>query len=144
MDKKQAILILITALMLFYIGTTMYYNTGLGITDLNLDEKEDSNATQYELSYMLRSVRSFEFLDCEYRLLSEDNQEIATGSTILKNITDGTFTINETLNNTDENSSKTPKEIEIRIYQEKFDPQQKNADGSYTQNVFFEQKTPIN
>ncbi len=142
MDLKQSAIILVTALMLFYIGTTFYYNTGLGITDLNLDE-QDSNGTQYQLSFMLRSVRSFEFLDCEYRILSEDNQEIASGSTIMKNITDGTFTINETLNNTGEDSSKTPKGIEIRIYQEQFNPQLKNDDGTYKQNVFFEQKTPI-
>lgn len=127
--------------MLFYIGTTMFYNTGLGVTDINLDEK-DSNGTQYQLSFMLRSVRSFEFLDCEYRLLSEDNQEIAKGSTIFTDLKDGSFTINETLNKTT-NLSKTPKEVEIRVYQEKFDPQQKNADGSYSQKVFFEQRTPI-
>ncbi len=127
--------------MLFYIGTTMFYNTGLGVTDINLDEK-DSNGTQYQLSFMLRSVRSFEFLDCEYRLLSEDNQEIAKGSTIFTDLKDGSFTINETLNKTTD-LSKTPKEVEIRVYQEKFDPQQKNADGSYSQKVFFEQRTPI-
>ena len=127
--------------MLFYIGTTMFYNTGLGVTDINLDEK-DSNGTQYDLSFMLRSVRSFEYLDCEYRILSEDNQEIAAGSTIFKNITDGTFTVNETLNKTG-NDSLTPKTVEIRVYQEKFDPQQKNNDGSYSQKVFFEQTTPI-
>lgn len=121
----------------------MFYNTGLGVTDVNLDEK-DSNGTQYQLSFMLRSVRSFEFLDCEYRLLSEDNQEIAKGSTIFKDIKDGTFTINETLNKTTDDSSKIPKEVEIRVYQEKFDPQQKNEDGSYSQKVFFEQRTPIN
>ena len=83
-------------------------------------------------------------MDCEYILFSEDNQEIATGSTILTNITDGTFTINETLNKTNEDSSKVPKEVEIRIYQEKFNPEQKNADGTYSQKVFFEQRTPIN
>lgn len=127
--------------MLVYIGSTMFYNTGLGVTDINLDEKE-SNGTQYQLSFMLRSVRSFEFLDCEYRLLSEDNQEIAKGSTTFTDLKDGSFTINETLNKTG-NDSLTPKTVEIRVYQEKFDPQQKNADGSYSQNVFFEQTTPI-
>ncbi|HII08439.1 MAG TPA: hypothetical protein HA355_02490 [Methanosphaera sp.] len=141
MDKKLSVILIITAIMLFYIGTTMFYNTGLGVTDINLDEK-DSNGTQYQLSFMLRSVRSFEFLDCEYRLLSEDNQEIAKGSTIFTDLKDGSFTINETLNKTTD-LSKTPKEVEIRVYQEKFDPQQKNADGSYSQKVFFEQRTPI-
>ena len=141
MDKKLSVILIITAIMLFYIGTTMFYNTGLGVTDINLDEK-DSNGTQYQLSFMLRSVRSFEFLDCEYRLLSEDNQEIARGSTIFTDLKDGSFTINETLNKTTD-LSKTPKEVEIRVYQEKFDPQQKNADGSYSQKVFFEQRTPI-
>ncbi len=141
MDKKQSVILIITAIMLFYVGTTMFYNTGLGVTDINLDEK-DSNGTQYQLSFMLRSVRSFEFLDCEYRLLSEDNQEIAKGSTIFTDLKDGSFTINETLNKTTD-LSKTPKEVEIRVYQEKFDPQQKNADGSYSQKVFFEQRTPI-
>lgn len=143
MNTKQMIVLIIAMIMLFYIGTTMFYNTGLGITDLNLEEIE-SNGTQYDLSFMLRSVRSFEYLDCEYILFSEDNQEIATGSTILTNITDGTFTINETLNKTNEDSSKVPKEVEIRIYQEKFNPEQKNPDGSYSQKVFFEQRTPIN
>jgi len=141
LDKKLSVILIITAIMLFYIGTTMFYNTGLGVTDINLDEK-DSNGTQYQLSFMLRSVRSFEFLDCEYRLLSEDNQEIAKGSTIFTDLKDGSFTINETLNKTTD-LSKTPKEVEIRVYQEKFDPQQKNADGSYSQKVFFEQRTPI-
>jgi len=141
LDKKQSVILIITAIMLFYVGTTMFYNTGLGVTDINLDEK-DSNGTQYQLSFMLRSVRSFEFLDCEYRLLSEDNQEIAKGSTIFTDLKDGSFTINETLNKTTD-LSKTPKEVEIRVYQEKFDPQQKNADGSYSQKVFFEQRTPI-
>ena len=143
MNTKQMIVLIIAMIMLFYIGTTMFYNTGLGITDLNLEEIE-SNGTQYDLSFMLRSVRSFEYLDCEYILFSEDNQEIATGSTILTNITDGTFTINETLNKTNEDSSKVPKEVEIRIYQEKFNQEQKNADGTYSQKVFFEQRTPIN
>jgi len=141
LDKKQSVILIITAIMLFYVGTTMFYNTGLGVTDINLDEK-DSNGTQYQLSFMLRSVRSFEFLDCEYRLLSEDNQEIAKGSTIFTDLKDGSFTINETLNKTTD-LSKNPKEVEIRVYQEKFDPQQKNADGSYSQKVFFEQRTPI-
>ena len=137
------IVAVIAMLMLFYIGTTMFYNTGLGVTDLNVEET-DSNGTQYNLFFMLRSVREFEFLDLEYTILSEDNQEIATGSTIMTNITDGTYNINETLNKTTEDSSKVPKEVEIRIYEEKFNPEQKNADGSYSQKVFFEQKVPIN
>jgi hypothetical protein len=130
-------------LMLFYIGSTMFYNTGLGITDLNVEET-DVNGTQYDLFFMLRSVRNFEFLDLEYTLFSEDNQVIATGSTVMNNITDGTFNINETLNRTNDDSSKVPKEVEIKIYEEKFDPEQKNADGSYSQKVFFEQRVPIN
>ena len=65
MNTKQMIVLIIAMIMLFYIGTTMFYNTGLGITDLNLEEIE-SNGTQYDLSFMLRSVRSFEYLDCEY------------------------------------------------------------------------------
>lgn len=121
----------------------MFYNTGLGITDLNVEEV-DSNGTQYDLSFMLRSVRSFEYLDLEYTLFSEDNQQIATGSTIMTNITDGSFTINETLNKTNEDSSKVPKEVEIRIYEEKFNPELKNDDGTYSQRVFFEQRLPIN
>lgn len=135
--------LIIAMLMLFYIGTTMFYNTGLGITDLNVEEV-DSNGTQYDLSFMLRSVRSFEYLDLEYTLFSEDNQQIATGSTIMTNITDGSFTINETLNKTNEDSSKVPKEVEIRIYEEKFNPELKNDDGTYSQRVFFEQRLPIN
>ena len=60
MNTKQMIVLIIAMIMLFYIGTTMFYNTGLGITDLNLEEIE-SNGTQYDLSFMLRSVRSFEY-----------------------------------------------------------------------------------
>ncbi|MBE6485246.1 MAG: hypothetical protein E7Z85_00195 [Methanosphaera stadtmanae] len=143
MDKKQMIVLVIAMLMLFYIGSTMFYNTGLGITDLNVEET-DANGTQYDLFFMLRSVRNFEFLDLEYTLFSEDNEVIATGSTIMTNITDGTFNINETLNRTNDDSSKVPKEVEIKIYEEKFNPEQKNADGSYSQKVFFEQRVPIN
>jgi len=142
-DKKQMIVLVIAMLMLFYIGSTMFYNTGLGITDLNVEET-DANGTQYDLFFMLRSVRNFEFLDLEYTLFSEDNEVIATGSTIMTNITDGTFNINETLNRTNDDSSKVPKEVEIKIYEEKFNPEQKNADGSYSQKVFFEQRVPIN
>lgn len=137
------IVLVIAMLMLFYIGSTMFYNTGLGITDLNVEET-DANGTQYDLFFMLRSVRNFEFLDLEYTLFSEDNEVIATGSTIMTNITDGTFNINETLNRTNDDSSKVPKEVEIKIYEEKFNPEQKNADGSYSQKVFFEQRVPIN
>ena len=137
------IVLVIAMLMLFYIGTTMFYNTGLGITDLNVEEI-DSNGTQYDLFFMLRSVRNFEYLDLEYTLFSEDNQEIATGSTIMSNITDGTFNVNETLNRTNDDSSKVPKEVEIKIYEEKFNPEQKNPDGNYSQKVFFEQRIPIN
>jgi len=140
LNNKQLIALLIAAGMLFYIGNTMFYNTGLGITDLNVENNSDG--TQYEVSYMLRSVRNFEFLDCEYSLLTEDNQEIATGSTTLTNITDGSFNITETLSSND--SSKVPKQIDIRIYQEKFNPEQKNEDGSYSQDVFFEQKIQLN
>jgi hypothetical protein len=143
LDTKQMIVLVIAMLMLFYIGSTMFYNTGLGITDLNVEET-DVNGTQYDLFFMLRSVRNFEFLDLEYTLFSEDNQVIATGSTVMNNITDGTFNINETLNRTNDDSSKVPKEVEIKIYEEKFDPEQKNADGSYSQKVFFEQRVPIN
>ena len=121
----------------------MFYNTGLGITDLNVEET-DSNGTQYDLSFMLRSVRNFEYLDFEYTLFSEDNQAIATGSTIMTNVTDGSFNITETLNKTNDDSSKVPKEVEIKVYEEKFNPEQKNADGSYSQRVFFEQRVPIN
>ena len=135
--------LIIAMFMLFYIGTTMFYNTGLGITDLNVEET-DSNGTQYDLSFMLRSVRNFEYLDFEYTLFSEDNQAIATGSTIMTNVTDGSFNITETLNKTNDDSSKVPKEVEIKVYEEKFNPEQKNADGSYSQRVFFEQRVPIN
>lgn len=121
----------------------MFYSTGLGVTDLNVEEI-DSNGTQYNMSFMLRSVRSFEYLDLEYTLFSEDNTEIATGSTIMTNITDGTFVINKTLDKTTEDSSKVPKELEIRVYEEKFNPELKNDDGTYSQKVFFEQRIPIN
>ncbi len=144
MDKKVVIGMIIAIAMLFYIGTTMFYNTGLGITDLNVEEKTDSNTTQYELFYMLRSVRSFEYIDCQYTLLSDSGQEIATGSTTMINITDGTFNINETLNNTNNDSSQKAKEIQIRIFTEKFDPEQKNPDGTPKQSVFFEQTFPLN
>jgi hypothetical protein len=127
--------------MLMYVGTTMFYNTGLGITDFNFAENEAEEG--YDLSYMLRSVRSFEFLDCEYTVVSEDGQEIASGSTILTNIVDGTFTINETLNKTTDDSSKKPKEVQIKIFTEKFDPNLKNADGTTSQNTFFEQKFQV-
>ena len=143
MNTKQMIPLIIAMFMLFYIGTTMFYNTGLGITDLNVEET-DSNGTQYDLSFMLRSVRNFEYLDFEYTLFSEDNQAIATGSTIMTNVTDGSFNITETLNKTNDDSSKVPKEVEIKVYEEKFNPEQKNADGSYSQRVFFEQRVPIN
>ena len=143
MNAKQIIPLIIAILMLFYIGTTMFYSTGLGVTDLNVEEI-DSNGTQYNMSFMLRSVRSFEYLDLEYTLFSEDNTEIATGSTIMTNITDGTFVINKTLDKTTEDSSKVPKELEIRVYEEKFNPELKNDDGTYSQKVFFEQRIPIN
>lgn len=130
MDKKILIGMLIAAAMLMYIGTTMFYNTGLGITDLTVDEK-DSN--QYQVNYMLRSVRSFDYLDCEYALLDENGKEIGRSNTVFENIKDGSFTVNETVNTT-----QKAKEIQIKIYTEKFNPDQNN-----TQNPFFEQKASI-
>lgn len=130
MDKKILIGMLIAAGMLMYIGTTMFYNTGLGITDLTVDEK-DSN--HYQVNYMLRSVRSFDYLDCEYALLDENGKEIGRSNTVFENIKDGSFTVNETVNTT-----QKAKEIQIKIYTEKFNPDQKN-----TQNPFFEQKASI-
>ena len=134
-DKKVVIGMLIAVAMLMYIGTTMFYNTGLGITDLNIEEK-DSN--QYQINYMLRSVRSFDYLDCQYVLLDENGKEVGRANTKFENLKDGSFTVNETANTT-----QKAKEIQIDIYTEKFNPELKNADGTFAQNPFFEQKTPI-
>ncbi len=138
METKYLIAMLIAAGMLMYIGTTMFYSTGFGITDLNL---EDSSDTQFQLSYMLRSVRSFDYVDCEYSIVSEDGEEIATGNTILKDIADGSFQINETLDKTKPGAKA--KGVQIRIYTEPFNPENKNSDGTYAQSPFFEQKTVI-
>ena len=137
---KQGIVVIIVMVAFMYIGLTMYNNTGLGITDFKLEEN-NSDHNQYELSYILRSVRSFEYIDCEYVLISEDGQQIGTGSTIMQNITDGSFTINETINKTD--SSKAAKKVEIKIYKEKFNPELKNSDGSPSQKAFFEQTMDV-
>ena len=138
METKYLVAMLIAAGMLMYIGTTMFYNTGFGITDFNL---EDTSDTQYQLSYMLRSVRSFDYVDCEYTVLSEDGQVIATGNTILNDIADGSFQINETLNKT--KPDLKAKGVEIRIYEEPFNPELKNDDGSYAQEEFFIQRFVI-
>ncbi|RAP51753.1 MAG: hypothetical protein BZ138_04495 [Methanosphaera sp. rholeuAM270] len=131
MDKKYfGIIVLVIALLFMYLGTVMFYNTGLGITDLKV-EKSDSNAGQYELSYMLRSVRSFNSLECQYTLFSEDNREIGSASNPLTNITDGSFAINKTI---DVNSSENAKQIEIRIYE---------IDENNKRNLMFEQKSDI-
>lgn len=139
MNKIQMVGILIVVAMLMYIGTTMFYNTGLGITDVNVDEKTDANTTQYELTYMLRSVRSFEYLDCQATLLSESGQELGTSNTILKDIKDGSFTINETINKTVNDTTQKPKQVKIKIYDEKYD-----SGASQAQNTFFEQTTQLN
>lgn len=137
---KQGIVVIIAMVVFMYIGFTMYNNTGLGITDFKLEEKNSDN-NQYELSYILRSVRSFEYIDCEYTILSEDGQQIGTGSTIMKNITDGSFTVNETINRTD--TSKAAKKVEIKIYTEKLNPELKNSNGTPSQKVFFEQTMDV-
>lgn len=137
---KQGIVVIIVMVLFMYIGYTMYNNTGLGITDFKLEENSSDN-NQYKLSYILRSVRSFEYIDCEYTILSEDGQPIGTGSTIMENITDGSFTINETINKTD--ASKTAKKVEIKIYTEKFNPELKNSNGTSSQKVFFEQTMDV-
>lgn len=132
------IAMLIAAGMLMYVGTTMFYNTGFGITDFNFEETSD---TQYQLSYMLRSVRSFDYVDCEYSVLSDDGQVIATGNTIFKDIADGSFQVNETLDKT--KPDLKAKGVEIRIYLEPFNPDLKNSDGSYAQKEFFVQRFVI-
>ena len=135
MDKKVIIGLLIAVAMLMYIGSTMFYNTGLGITDLSVEEK-DSN--QYQVNYMLRSVRSFDYLDCEYALLDENGKEIGRAKTEFNNLTDGSFMVNQTVNTT-----QKAKGIQIDIYTEKFNPELKNTDGTFAQNPFFEQKSAI-
>lgn len=137
---KHGLILIVIMVLCMYIGTTMFYNTGVGITDFNFTQA-DSDDNQYDLSFILRSVRSFDYLDCEYMLISDDGQQIATSSTILTNITDGSFPINETLKSND--SSKVPKKLQIRIYTEKFNPELKNSDGSPSQEVFFEQTMDV-
>lgn len=140
LNMRQGIVVIVFMILFMYIGTTMFYSTGLGITDFKLEEN-NSNDAQYELSYILRSVRSFDYIDCEYAIISDDGQKIGTGSTIMENITDGSFTINETINKTD--TSKKAKSVEIKIYTEKFNPELKNPDGTPSQKVFFEQTMDV-
>lgn len=134
-DKRILVGLVIAAAMLMYIGTTMFYNTGLGTTDLSIDEK-DTN--QYQINYMLRSVRSFDYLDCEYVLLDDAGKEVGRANTIFKDIKDGSFTVNQSVNTT-----QKPKQLQIKIYTEQFNPELKNSDGTSAQNPFFEQKTDI-
>ena len=89
----------------------MFYNTGIGITDLKV--VETSNSGEYDVSYMLRSVRSFEKLECEHTLLSKENKEISTNKTELDNIKDGTFNISQKIKVND-NTQKASK-IKIKI-----------------------------
>lgn len=77
--------------MFLKIGSNNYYETGLRITDLNIEE----NDNQYEVSYMLRSVREFNKVQTEYALLDENNNQIGFNTNELDKIKDGSFQINE-------------------------------------------------
>lgn len=113
-NKYVGLIIIVIALFLMYFATTIFYNTGLAITDLNVKQSE-SDGNQYDISYMLRSVRGFYKVVSEYTILSEDNQIIATGSNELSEIKDGSFQIDDTLNGKD--NSLEAKKIEIIIYE---------------------------
>lgn len=126
------LILLGVVVILFYVGSTMFYNTGLGITDLNVN-KSDSNDTTYDISYMLRSVRSFNKVSMEYKLFDAKNQVFATGSNELNGIKDGTFQINDTIVSKD--SSQVAKRIEIMLYE---------IDESNTRKQIFDQTFDIN
>lgn len=131
MDKKIVLVAIIVAALLMFVGTNMFYNTGLGITDLAV-HKSDSNSSQYDVSYMLRSVRSFHKVVGEYTLLSGDNQIIGKSSNELNDIKDGTFQINETINIS--GSSSDAKKIIITLYE---------IDDKNTQKQMFNQTFDI-
>lgn len=109
--KMMTLMLIIVAVLLMYVGSTMFYNTGIGITDLKVVETSDSG--EYNATYMLRSVRSFEKLECEHTLLTKENKELASNKTELDNIKDGTFNIDQAIKVND-NTQKASK-IKIKI-----------------------------
>ncbi|MBR0473314.1 MAG: hypothetical protein IJI98_11550 [Methanosphaera sp.] len=131
-NKLMPLILLGIVVILMYVGSTMFYNTGLGITDLNV-HKSDSNDTAYDVSYMLRSVRGFNKVSMEYKLFDAKNQVIATGSNELNGIKDGTFQINDTLVSND--SSQVAKKIKITLFE---------IDESSTRKQIFDQTFDIN
>lgn len=130
-NKFFAIVVIIIALLLMALGTTIFYNTGLGITDLNV-QKSDSNDAQYDISYMLRSVRGFNKVVAEYTLLTNDNQVMGKGSSELNKIKDGSFQMDDKINV--DNNSLEAKKVEIKLYE---------IDESNTQKQIFDQTFDI-
>lgn len=116
MDKKYlSVIALVLVVILMYIGTTMFYNTGLAITDLNV-EKSGADNNQYEVTYLLRSVRGFDTVEYECTLLSDNGQTIGQNSSQETNLKDGTFNINQTVT-TNNNSSQEAAKIKITLYE---------------------------
>ena len=128
MDNKYlGVLVVVVALLLMYVGTTMFYNTGLTITDLRV-EPDGSNSSEYNVSYMLCSVRGFNRVTMDYTLLASDGRVVGHGSDELGEIKDGSFQIDDKVRVDD--ILLEVKKIEVKLCE---------IDESNTQKVMFDQ-----
>ena len=127
------IITVIAGSFLFLISDT----SGLGFTDMKLENTDAENPNLHEFSYILRSGRQFELLDIEYSLYTEDNQLLGRNRTIIKNITDGSYpqTVNITSNATCDNNNLKPTKVQVVVFGEMVDEDFKNANGTYSENI---------
>ena len=130
-NKYMGLVVIVVAVLFMYVGSTMFYNTGLTITDLNV-QKSDSNGLEYNVSYMLRSVRGFNKVTCEYDLLDSTGNVVGHASSELNEIKDGSFQIND--NVSVEKGDNDVKKIEIKLCE---------IDESNTKKVMFDQSYDI-
>ena len=165
MNKKYIIIIIL--IIIASLGAYYYYNyNGVSVKNVALVGKtSESNPTPYELNYTLDLKKTYKVLDCQYALISENGTFIGYGSKKIENTKDvpifigKEFKINSLctmnrnnkgeynkfitnpelgtydLNNHDE--FPVPKKVQIRIYAEKFDPNKKNPNGTFSQKPIY-------
>ena len=133
--KIVIVITVLAALSLFF----TFDHSGLTTMDVSM-EKSNYDDDTYELTYVLMSSRTYNELDCRFVLYDANDNVITFGGTFLGLTHEGSFNINETItisHETNENITFNPKRVEIDVYDEKFDSNLRNEDGSYSQKPIY-------
>lgn len=104
----------------------LYNHSGIAITDVTLEEYNNTNDT-YNLTYYLRVGRTFNVLDCEYTFYDNEGHIIHNDSSILEKVYSGSHTINKNISTTDNSSLNNTRNINILIYDKRYNSQDNNT-----------------